>query len=544
MVTTDKKIVRTLVDLCVAHGVENVVLSPGSRNAPLSIAFNRESKMTCRVIVDERSAAFFALGLALSSNKPVVVVCTSGTALLNLAPAVAEAYYQKVPLIVVSADRPLEWIDQNDSQTIRQSGALSNFVKRSYQLPMNEDADALWYANRIINDALITAVSGRKAPVHINVPLSEPLCNTVDSADEQRVVRHVEPQSTTMVDESLLNRYASQFNSCQKVMILSGFMRDVEPLRELVRCYADIPSVSVVTEPISNVFSEKTLNSPELFFSYIINYEEPENFVPDLLITMGGAIVSKSAKIFLRNNPPKFHWHISEEEWTIDTFQCLTDRMDVDPFLFLTQLKTKTTSVESSYSDFCKNSYHAATAAQQLDLEEVEWSDLKAFSILLPQLQKNTALHLSNGLSVRTAQRLPLRSDLRLYSNRGTSGIDGATSTAVGFSCHYAGKTILITGDISFLYDSNGLWNNYLSGKFGVVVINNGGGSIFKRLKGPSSVPELNDYFVTPHHVDLQKMADLYGLKYFKATNQSSLTSVLSDFLSEQNSTSLLEILC
>lgn len=278
MVTTDKKIVRTLVDLCVAHGVENVVLSPGSRNAPLSIAFNRESKMTCRVIVDERSAAFFALGLALSSNKPVVVVCTSGTALLNLAPAVAEAYYQKVPLIVVSADRPLEWIDQNDSQTIRQSGALSNFVKRSCQLPMNEDADALWYANRIINDALITAVSGRKAPVHINVPLSEPLCNTVDSADEQRVVRHVEPQSTTMVDESLLNRYASLFNSCQKVMILSGFMRDVEPLRELVRCYADIPSVSVVTETISNVFSEKTLNSPELFFSYIINYEEPENF--------------------------------------------------------------------------------------------------------------------------------------------------------------------------------------------------------------------------------------------------------------------------
>lgn len=524
MITTDKKIVRMLVDLCVAHGVEDVVLSPGSRNAPLSIAFNRERRLNCRVVVDERSAAFFALGLALSSGKPVVVICTSGTALLNLAPAVAEAYYQKVPLIVVSADRPLEWIDQDDSQTIRQSGALANFVKRSYQLPMHDDADALWYANRLINDAMITAVAGRKSPVHINVPLGEPLYGTEDVVlPEARVVRHVEPKSPCAeADEALLNRYADIFNSCGKVMILAGFMREDEPLRDLLRSYADFPSVVVVTEAISNVFSEKTINAPELFFSSIIETESAD-FVPDLLITLGGALVSKSAKLFIRRYSPKCHWHIGPDEWTIDTFKCLSDRVDVSPFLFLSPLRSKLKEVASSYSTLCLARGLSLSDRRQTDLQSKEWSDRRALSLLLPMLPANCALHLSNGLSVRTVQNLAIRQDIRVYSNRGTSGIDGSTSTAVGFSCHYAGKTVLITGDISFLYDSNALWNNYLTDNLLIVVVNNGGGEIFRRLKGPSSVPELDTYFVTPHHVDLRKMADLYGVDYLEVKDENSL---------------------
>ena len=181
MADTDKSVVRILFNLLEAHGVRRVVCSPGSRNAPLLIAADARKRLETSVVIDERSAAFVALGMAMVSRRPVALVCTSGTALLNYAPAVAEAYYQGVPLIVISADRPLEWIDQDDSQTIRQPEALRNFVKGSYSLSDREQCDRPgWYETRIVNDAILTALAPKQGPVHINVRLSPPLGATVD----------------------------------------------------------------------------------------------------------------------------------------------------------------------------------------------------------------------------------------------------------------------------------------------------------------------------------------------------------------------------
>ena len=541
METTDKAIVRILAELCKAHGVQEVVLSPGSRNAPLSVAFNRMPGMTCRVVVDERSAGFFALGVALATSRPVVVVCTSGTALLDLAPAVAEAYYQSVPLIVVSADRPKEWIDQNDSQTIRQEGALANFVKRSYQLPMREEADDLWYANRMVNEALVLAQSGRKAPVHINVPLSEPLYGLCEAdLSSARVIRAASLHPFRL-DDSVVEAYASQTNDAKRVMVLAGFMRNGDALADLFAQWAKLPNVVVVAEPISNACSTATMNHPELFFSSI-DEAESQGFVPDILITVGGAIVSKSAKLFFRKHPPMSHWHVGVEEWMIDTFRCLTDRIDVEPQIFFRQLLEKLAIRDSSYSVSLRTHMTKVLQHQEASLAEERWGETLTFKILLESLPDSVALHLSNGLSVRLGQRFPWRHSVRFFANRGTSGIDGATSTAVGYSVASDLPTVLLTGDISFLYDSNALWNDFLSSKLKIVVINNGGGGIFRRLPGPPTLPEMETYFETPHRVDFAKLAAAYGVGYAKATDAHSLSDALKHLFEEKTKASLLEV--
>lgn len=541
METTDKAIVRILVELCKAHGVQDVVLSPGSRNAPLSVAFNRMPGLTCRVVVDERSAGFFALGVALATNRPVVVVCTSGTALLDLSPAVAEAYYQRVPLIVLSADRPKEWIDQNDSQTIRQEGALANFVKRSYQLPSHDDAESCWYANRLVNDALMTAMSGRKAPVHINVPLVEPLYGLCEAPmAAERVVRSASVLAPLHLDDSLVEAYAERFNRAKRVMVLAGYMRGDSSLKSLLARLSG-KKVVVVAEPISNGCSDSTLNHPELFFSSITE-EETEAFIPDLLITIGGALVSKSAKLFFRKNRPSYHWHIGEEEWTIDTFRCLTDRVEVEPAVFFQQLIGKLEVKDSVYFDSATTKMRTILRRQEELYPLKEWGEEVAVRALLENLPEKVSLHLSNGLSVRIGQRFPWRQQICFHANRGTSGIDGATSTAVGYSVATEEPTVFLSGDISFLYDSNALWNDFLSSKLKMVVLNNGGGGIFRRLAGPPSLPEMSDYFETPHRVDLSKLAAAYGCRYLVAHDLDSLRNALSSLFSEKERATLLDV--
>ncbi len=538
--TTDKQIVRTLVALCVQHGVEHVVFSPGSRNAPLVIGFNREEKINCRVIVDERSAAFFALGMAQKSGKPVVLACTSGTALLNYAPAVAEAYYQRIPLIVVSADRPQAWIDQEDSQTIRQFEALCNVVKKSYQLPENVDAkDSYWFSNRMINDAFITALSGRKAPVHINISLDEPLCETGVFFSKERIIHPIQPEK---LEQAAIKCLAEQFNRSEKVMILAGFMHETKQLRLLLDAISRFSFVSVLAELPANLSSENTVTVIEPLFASFSENEKPD-FCPDLLISFGGSLVSKSAKRFLRKNPPSEHWYIGKEKTTIDTFQCLTHRIDVNPEIFFTQLLPFLQPKESNFQAIYLSRERELQLRQNQDLQQTGWNDLKVFSLLMQSIPENSDLHLSNGMSVRLAQQFKLDKSISVYANRGTSGIDGCTSTAAGFAALNTNITTLISGDLSFLYDSNALWNNYLSSRLKMVVINNGGGGIFRKLEGTSKLPEMNIYFETPHRIDFEKLAALYQLKFLRATDEKTLENALKMMYAENEVPVLLEVL-
>lgn len=538
---SDKEIVKIIADISVRNKLKRVVLSPGSRNAPLSITFARDSRIETFVLVDERSAAFFALGLAQQSSEPVGLVCTSGTALLNYAPAVAEAYYQRIPLIVISADRPLEWIDQDDSQAIRQQEALRSVVKGVFQLPVSADhPDDAWYANRLINEAFNMALSGRKGPVHINVPLREPLYKLkVYNEKDERSVQII--NSEGRLSDKMSVTLADAIRSSEKVMILAGLSAPLGELKATLERLSALPQVVVLTETVSNLNSSRFITTIDRVITSFSEDELP-GFMPDLLISFGGPIVSKIIRRMIRTCPPHRHWYIGKGEPLIDTFCHLTERIDISPASFFSQIEPLVTSSCSEYSQRWMHRDDEQTKKHEAFLRDAEWSDLKAFGIILSAIPAGSNLQLGNSATVRYSQLFKDCDAGNIRGNRGTSGIDGSSSTAAGTSVLFHGITTLISGDMSLMYDSHAFWNPYLTARFKVIVIKNGGGGIFRFIPGPMDVEECEHYFETVQDIDVERLAALYRLKYFKAADAESLCKVLPLFYEEAGRPAILEV--
>ncbi|MEG1617444.1 MAG: 2-succinyl-5-enolpyruvyl-6-hydroxy-3-cyclohexene-1-carboxylic-acid synthase [Bacteroidales bacterium] len=540
--STDKLNVQLIARICVQKGMRHAVISPGSRNAPLMVAFNREEEIRCHVVVDERSAAFYALGIAQQTGEAVALICTSGTALLNYAPAVAEAFYQRIPLMILSADRPQEWIDQDDSQTIRQFKVFAPYVKASYQLPVESSRQAdEWYINRSVNEAFNLMMCDRKGPVHLNIPLDEPLFNQGEQiAENPRIFNKISDHRGISKQEMLA--LTSRIASCKKVMVLASLLNPSTQLEQALRKISKLPNVIILTETVSN------LNDPA-FISCIdrticrIPKESKEDFNPELLISFGGAVISKFIKTRLKEFPPLEHWYVGKEEFAIDTFTSLTLQVDCNPALFAEQLaaSVKGLSIQSDYAAKWLVLNKVADIRHEEYLNNTVWSDLKAFSLIIPAIPEKSRLQLSNGTTIRYHQLFKGCKASRVNCNRGTSGIDGSTSTAAGAASVFSGITTLITGDMSFLYDSNALWNNRLSPNLKIIVINNGGGGIFRFIKGPSELEELESYFETPHGLDISKLASLYRLDYFRAEDELTLEKSLGSFY-ETTNTAILEV--
>lgn len=539
--TSDKEGVRILTEILVNKGVKRVVLSPGSRNAPLLMAFAREKRIDHYVVLDERSAAFFALGMAQQSGEAVALACTSGTALLNYAPAVAEAYYQRLPLIVISADRPAEWTDQDDSQTIRQQGALANVVKASWQLPAEiREEDERWYANRIVNDAVNCAMYGRRGPVHINVPLHEPLYGqTTFPATPIRTIEFVD--TTTSLSPKTVTALAERFGAFRKVMILAGCHLPDPRLKESLNRLAALEQVVVLSETPANLGDERHIGMIDRVLATIAEPEKPE-YAPDLLITFGGPLISRHVKAFLRKYRPQEHWSIDRSDHPVDTFKVLTTQIALDAGVFFPALCDHVKAEPSDYAIRWQQKKELSTIRHNRFAETVPWSDWKAFSMVLPSLPAGVSLQLGNSTPVRYAQLFEYLQVGRVDGNRGTSGIDGSTSTAIGAAALNAGMTILITGDMSFLYDSNALWNKYITPRFKIIVMKNGGGGIFRFIPGPSELAELEECFETEREVDIEGFAGLHGFQYLYADCEDELQSVLPGFYSITERPSILEI--
>lgn len=540
MDTTAKISCQILVDLLVANGVENVVISPGSRNAPLIIAMARCEKLKKHVVIDERSAAFIALGMANASGSPVALVCTSGTALLNYAPAVAEAYYRRTPLIVISADRPVEWIDQDDSQTIRQYEALANYVKGSYNIPDHiYDETTKWYVNRIINDAIINATSGRQAPVHLNMQFDEPLNVVINKPEQQtRCINIVKAHK--LLDNDGLISLAHRISEAMKVMIIAGFNAPDVKLNQALKRLACHKNIVVLTETISNLKDKKYISTIDSVLN-IMSEEEKQIAQPDIVITLGGALVSRHIKQYLRATRPTEHWHIGITDTTIDCFQSLTTRIDIEPGDFFSQINGKIVdNYQSEYSLFWADIKSRAERIHKEFVKKAEWSDLKAFDIIFKSIPSKWNLQLSNGTSIRYAQLFNTTKFNRSDCNRGVSGIDGCTSTALGASLVYDDVTLLISGDMSAQYDIGALSSNLISSRFKMIVIDNGGGGIFRFIKSTSHLPELEEYFAAKTNLPVKCIAQGYGFEYFEASNEHQLKKTIKEFISTDNKPAIL----
>lgn len=542
MESSDKEGIRILTELLICKGVKRVVLSPGSRNAPLIVAFAREKAMEHFVVLDERSAAFFALGMAQQSGEPVALACTSGTALLNYAPAIAEAYYQRIPLVVISADRPEEWIDQDDSQTIRQKGALDQIVKKSYQLCVEIGSDEeRWHINRTVNEALNYAQSGRKGPVHFNIPLHEPLYGIRKylPVDQQRSIGFVD--TAQQLSNGVLATFQQHFLESKKVLVVAGFHAPDSELSEALDKLSAMENVVVLTESLSNLCRNNYISTIDRVLA-CIDEEEQSEFAPHLLITFGGPLVSKMVKTFLRNNPPRRHWSLDKSEHPADTFKFLTSHINLDAKDFFRQFTHGLCAPSSDYAERWRAKNQLSTVRHQEYVDAIEWSDLKAFSYIMPSLPAGCCLQLSNSTPTRYAQLFKYFQVARTDGNRGVSGIEGATSTAVGASLVNPGMTVFITGDMSFLYDSNALWNRYITPSLRIIVMKNGGGGIFRFIPGPSSLPELDEFFETAQEVDVEGFAVLHHFHFYRAADEEQLKGVLPLFFEPADKPVILEV--
>ncbi len=323
------KVVVEVLRACVENGVKHIVISPGSRNAPFILSFAKCADIECYSIVDERSAGFFALGMAQQLQQPVGLVCTSGTAVLNYAPAVAEAYEQNVPLLVISADRPKELIGQGEGQSICQENVLQNIVEQSYQLPSGNATHLLAYAKRLCCEGIALCLQSKR-PVHLNVPFYEPLYEKADYSNQTyKIMRSVATNSELCPNE--IERLVAKLNQAKKVLVVVGFLPENPQLNALLEQFVKEKNAVVLTESIANLKSDAFHYTIDRLLSALPNKAD---FVPDILITLGGTLISKMVKQWLRNCPPQEHWHLNNRGHFVDTFQCLTENVAVAPTHF------------------------------------------------------------------------------------------------------------------------------------------------------------------------------------------------------------------
>lgn len=526
-----------LASLLLEHGIKDAIVSPGSRNAPLLIALERQSGINTRVVIDERSAAFIALGLSEGTGRPVALVCTSGTAPLNYAPALAEAFYRQIPLIAITADRPEEWIDQDDSQTIIQPGIYSNYIKGTYDIPVeSDDTNRMWMINRKLNDAVLLASSGVPGPVHLNIRLDEPLGEIVEVSDERpRVVSRVDS-----FDWNCGNYCDFNDLSRKKIMILCGFMHK-NHLSEQLKKAAALPNVIVLHEAQSNLSSTQSfIPNIDGTITRLDNAERP-----DIVITLGGSLTSRMIKAYLRACNGLEHWSVGLRNHSVDSFKKLTRRIECDEETFLKHFVNGISSTRYDIPEF-KSKWHFASRKALSDAARyaaiVPWSDFKAAEYIINKLPKGWNLQLSNGTSVRYAQLFDYSSAASIHCNRGVSGIDGCTSTAIGSAIAHTAPTVLLTGDMSMQYDIGALATTFIPDSFKIIVLNNGGGGIFRFIPSTGHLPELEKYFVGDVRLPLEKLAEAYGYHYLSATKMDELEDAYSELICHSSSPVILEV--
>ncbi|MBC8153602.1 MAG: 2-succinyl-5-enolpyruvyl-6-hydroxy-3-cyclohexene-1-carboxylic-acid synthase [Bacteroidetes bacterium] len=554
-----------LAELLHRKGIRHVVISPGSRSAPLTLAVARHPHLAARVVADERSAGFIALGLAQQTGQAVAIICTSGSAVYNLSPAVAEAYFQGIPLVLLTADRPHEWLYQQDGQTIAQAGIFGPHVKRSYDLPADyAHDDARWFIERSVNEAVNLATTAPAGPVHINVPLREPFYPGPDDVFQYEAVRVVEQLPTAShLPAETWHRLLDEWAGTDRKLIAVGQLPNDPRLVEVLTKISTELNVPVVGELISNLPRNGQFITQTDTFLAGTNAGQLEALRPDLLITCGGSFLARNLKTFFRQYPAQRHWHLQPAPDRLsDPFRSLTTLIPTEPLAFFEKL-----FADVDYQHFLQGDedddttdgtdfYHGWQTADRQALRLVNqtvrpattppgpFSEWAAVQLVIDALPVDSVLHLANSMPVRYANLCGLEARQRVVvaGNRGTSGIDGCLSTAVGAALATDKPVTLLIGDVAFFYDRNALWNAFVPPNLRIVLLNNHGGHIFRMIDGSSQQPELETYFETVQPLTARLTAEEFGLDYVRCATQAEIVHALPTFFELGTRAKILEI--
>lgn len=503
-------------------GVRHVLISPGSRNAPLIQLFTSHPSFICHSIVDERSAAYVALGMARQLGQAVVVVTTSGTAVLNLSPALAEAFHQNIPLLVLTADRPREILSQFNNQVTDQRFPYFNFSKGFFEFPaeLRESSD-LEQGMQAVEKLIQEAVSYPAGPVHLNLPLTEPLYEALPKP----ILSWGDAQIDTETHPSEAASKTGIDMAGKKVMILAGMGSGDSRLQQVLEQMQAGKQAVVVAENISNLNSELFISTPELVLAGA-SEQERTDLAPEVLISFGHHVVSKRLKLIIQ----------SLEDLEILELQDGPDLAD--------QLADLQASIEGdkSYQGLWKKLEDRESGRAQAYLQQAPFANLTAVARILEAVPAQTVIHLGNSSTIRFSQLFRSRPDLIYYSNRGVSGIDGSLSAAVGAAMVSDQQHLLILGDLSFVYDSNALWNKSFPENLKIVVLNDGGGGIFRLLDGPDRMDFFEEFSVTHHPVSLELLSGAFGRRFARAASHEELDKQMEALCLPHKGLSVLEV--
>ena len=560
-------VAQTLILSCLKFDFFDVVISPGSRNVPLAIGFASNKKFKCYSIVDERSAAFFALGLSQKSKKPTILICTSGSALLNYYPAVAEAYYSEIPLIILSADRPEYKINIGDGQTINQSNvfeknilysnslkqdcshATEEIIKSNLQKIVNDKADyskieklqkSIQKNNEEIIEIAFNLSINKMQPVHLNVPMEEPLYEFNDSPSIRVKVKKKTEKKPSLTD---LENFYKAINKASKIMILIGVSDGNILSKKSIQKINSCSSIIVMKEHTSNVFDESFISNIDRLIGPIELQSNSDSLFdelsPEIVISLGGMIVSKKIKSFLRNYKPRKHFHIGNNI-SKDSFYSGVEHINTTANKFFENIDLNKS--DSKYFEKWNQLDYSKLDLHNRYMKVINFSDLKVFEILTNWIPKKYNIQVANSTPIRYFQLFDLKNKNMMFANRGTSGIDGSTSTAIGSSVQNDSPVLLVTGDLSFFYDVNALWNNHIPKNFRIIIINNSGGGIFKILPGFKENNLFSEFIETQHNLSARLIAKMFNFNYTRVSTKFGLNLYLRTFFKNSKKPKILEI--
>ena len=560
-------VAQTLILSCLKFDFFDVVISPGSRNVPLAIGFASNKKFKCYSIVDERSAAFFALGLSQKSKKPTILICTSGSALLNYYPAVAEAYNSEIPLIILSADRPEYKINIGDGQTINQSNvfeknilyskslkqdcshATEEIIKSNLQKIVNDKADyskieklqkSIQKNNEEIIEIAFNLSINKMQPVHLNVPMEEPLYEFNDSPSISVKVKKKTEKNLSLTD---LDNFYKEINKASKIMILIGVSDGNILSKKSIQKINSCSSIIVMKEHTSNVFNESFISNIDRLIGPIELRSNSDSLFdelsPEIIISLGGMIVSKKIKSFLRNYKPRKHFHIGNNI-SKDSFYSGVEHINTTANKFFENIDLNKS--DSKYFEKWNQLDYSKLDLHNRYMKVINFSDLKVFEILTNWIPKKYNIQVANSTPIRYFQLFDLKNKNMMFANRGTSGIDGSTSTAIGSSVQNDSPVLLVTGDLSFFYDVNALWNNHIPKNFRIIIINNSGGGIFKILPGFKENNLFSEFIETQHNLSARLIAKMFNFNYTRVSTKFGLNLYLRTFFKNSKKPKILEI--
>ncbi len=547
MTTTDKPGIDRCIRLLAQYGVRDWVFSPGSRNAPMALAVRSLSEAKIEVVVDERSAGFIALGMALASKRPVVLCCTSGSAAANYLPAVVEAFYAGVSLIVLTADRPEHRVDQFEGQTIRQRGLFGKHVLYEAIIEERPSGESnMAGLERLVFEAFYTSQSG--GPVHLNAPVSEPLYGTREVEDLPRpAIARVRVQTALEADS--LTECARRLSSAKKILIVLGSFPDRSKRRgDLLEQLLRDPRFYLLSESLSNL--DRELGCAHIDRLVLtLDPGERTHLRPDVVLAFGGELVSRKLKLWLKEAGDFEYWQVGTirpgRVSSPDPMERLSRAIPVDAELFLESILGHPEYIhpesQGDYALLWKASHARRELLSKSFLEKAEWSDLAVHHQILKALPTHAHLFEGNSSPIRYVQLCDPRPDLHHLANRGVSGIEGTTSTALGYARRTEQTVVLLTGDLAFFYDSNAFWHAKLPDNFKIAVINNGGGGIFRIIEGPNDSGWLEEHFEWRNTRSAELHCAMFSVAYFRASSSTELNTVLTDWLNTQG-TAVLEI--